>query len=82
MKYKIYLIHFKTSLQHYTNNFNENHQNVLMLSFQSSFCSQIVKHCEVINRVVHVVNLDPAADYFDYPVYAGMLHILCHVKSG
>lgn len=37
-------------------------------SGKSTFCSTIVHHCENIGRTVHVVNLDPAAEYFDYPV--------------
>lgn len=37
-------------------------------SGKSTFCSTIVRHCENIGRTVHVVNLDPAAEYFDYPV--------------
>lgn len=30
--------------------------------------STIAKHCEAVGRTVHVVNLDPAAEYFDYNV--------------
>jgi len=26
------------------------------------------EHCSSVGRTVHVVNLDPAADRFDYPV--------------
>eukprot|EP00126_Sphaerothecum_destruens_P000185 Sdes_comp10228_c0_seq1m1851 len=37
-------------------------------SGKSTFCSTIVRHCEAIKRPVHVVNLDPAAEHFDYPV--------------
>jgi GTPase SAR1 family protein len=37
-------------------------------SGKSTYCSTMVKHCENIRRPVHVVNLDPAAEYFDYPV--------------
>ena len=33
----------------------------------------MLKHCEAIGRVVQVVNLDPAAEHFDYPVSVGML---------
>ena len=40
---------------------------------QSTYCSTIVKHCQTIKRAVHVVNLDPAAEHFDYPVEVGML---------
>ena len=31
----------------------------------------MVKHCENLRRTVHVVNLDPAAEHFDYPVLVG-----------
>lgn len=31
----------------------------------------MVKHSESINRSVQVVNLDPAAEHFNYPVMAG-----------
>ncbi len=44
--------------------------------FQSTYCSTIVKHCESLRRVVHVVNLDPAAEYFNYPKLAGMTHVI------
>ncbi|CAB3990106.1 Hypothetical predicted protein [Paramuricea clavata] len=37
-------------------------------SGKSTYCSTIVRHCENIGRTVHVINLDPAAEYFDYPV--------------
>lgn len=39
--------------------------------FQSTYCSTMVRHSESINRSVQVVNLDPAAEHFDYPVLAG-----------
>jgi hypothetical protein len=45
-------------------------RNVFSL-FQSTYCSNMVKHAEVIKRTIHVVNLDPAAEHFDYPVLAG-----------
>lgn len=41
------------------------------LSFQSTYCSTMIKHSESVNRSVQVVNLDPAAEHFDYPVMAG-----------
>lgn len=31
----------------------------------------MVQHCETLGRSVQVVNLDPAAEHFDYPVMAG-----------
>ena len=35
----------------------------------------MVKHCAVLHRTVHVVNLDPAAEHFDYPLLAGTLQL-------
>ena len=32
----------------------------------------MVKHGEVVKRTINVVNLDPAAEHFDYPIYAGI----------
>lgn len=37
-------------------------------SGKSTYCNTIAKHCEVIGRTAHVVNLDPAAEYFSYDV--------------
>ena len=39
---------------------------------QSTYCDIILKHCENIQRAAHVVNLDPAAEYFAYKPLAGM----------
>lgn len=39
--------------------------------FQSTYCSTMVQHSQSLNRSVQVVNLDPAAEHFDYPVMAG-----------
>ena len=36
----------------------------------------MVKHGQAIRRSIHVVNLDPAAEYFDYPVLAGKYYML------
>jgi len=36
----------------------------------------MVKHGEVIKRTINVINLDPAAEHFDYPVYAGTYKVL------
>jgi len=36
----------------------------------------MVKHCEVLHRTVHVVNLDPAAEHFDYPVLADIRDLI------
>jgi hypothetical protein len=40
-------------------------------SGKSTYCSSIFKHCDTVGRTVHVVNLDPAAEHFDYPVAIG-----------
>jgi len=37
-------------------------------SGKSTYCDTIRQHCENIKRTVHVVNLDPAAEQFNYPV--------------
>lgn len=35
---------------------------------KSTYCHTIKSHCDTIGRAVHVVNLDPAAEHFEYPV--------------
>nr|XP_023502935.1 GPN-loop GTPase 3 isoform X1 [Equus caballus] len=40
-------------------------------SGKSTYCATMVQHCEALNRSVQVVNLDPAAEHFNYPVMAG-----------
>lgn len=35
-------------------------------SGKSTYCAAMQKHAETLNRVTHVVNLDPAADAFSY----------------
>lgn len=37
-------------------------------SGKSTYCSSLYQHCETVRRTVHIVNLDPAAENFDYPV--------------
>lgn len=37
-------------------------------SGKSTYCSELYKHCEAIGRSISFVNLDPAAENFDYPV--------------
>jgi predicted ABC-type ATPase len=39
-------------------------------SGKSSYCARLAEHMQAIQRSVHVVNLDPAADQFSYPVRA------------
>lgn len=41
------------------------------LNVQSTYCKQIYEHCQSIGRMVHVVNLDPAAEHFEYPTAVG-----------
>ncbi|EOD35598.1 hypothetical protein EMIHUDRAFT_78000 [Emiliania huxleyi CCMP1516] len=37
---------------------------------KSTYCNLMRTHCEAQRRRVHVVNLDPAAEHFRYPVAA------------
>lgn len=37
-------------------------------SGKSTYCSMMVEHFSVLKRKCYVVNLDPAAEHFDYPV--------------
>lgn len=37
-------------------------------SGKSTYCTNVFEHCQSIGRTVHIVNLDPAADHFEYPV--------------
>ena len=43
---------------------------------QSTYCSSLYRHCETMQRSIHIVNLDPAAENFDYPVAMGELGLL------
>ncbi|KAJ2001847.1 hypothetical protein GGI04_001752 [Coemansia thaxteri] len=36
-------------------------------SGKSTYCQTIMQHCEAAKRRVHLVNLDPAAERFEYP---------------
>lgn len=45
-------------------------------SGKSSYCSTMVQHCGTLNRSVQVVNLDPAAEYFNYPVMADIRELI------
>ncbi len=38
---------------------------------QSTYCNTMVNHCHASKRSVYVVNLDPAAEHFEYPVHIG-----------
>ncbi|KAL9319849.1 hypothetical protein ACSQ67_011688 [Phaseolus vulgaris] len=37
-------------------------------SGKSTYCSSLYEYCVASRRTIHVVNLDPAAENFDYPV--------------
>ncbi|KAG4120564.1 hypothetical protein ERO13_D11G151633v2 [Gossypium hirsutum] len=37
-------------------------------SGKSTYCSSLYQHCETLGRSIHIVNLDPAAENFNYPV--------------
>ncbi|XP_031399549.1 GPN-loop GTPase 3-like [Punica granatum] len=37
-------------------------------SGKSTYCSSLYQHCQTIGRNIHIINLDPAAENFDYPV--------------
>lgn len=37
-------------------------------SGKSTYCASLHQHCESIGRMIHLINLDPAAEHFDYPV--------------
>lgn len=44
---------------------------------QSTYCSSLYRYCETVRRTMHIVNLDPAAENFDYPVAMGkFFHLL------
>lgn len=49
-------------------------------SGKSTYCYTMVQHCETLNRSVQVVNLDPAAEYFEYPVMADIRELI-HVDD-
>lgn len=40
---------------------------------KSTYCATMQKHCESTKRSAHVVNLDPAAEIFEYAVSIGMI---------
>ncbi|KAJ8346516.1 hypothetical protein SKAU_G00279170 [Synaphobranchus kaupii] len=45
-------------------------------SGKSTYCSTMIQHAETINRSVQVVNLDPAAEHFEYPVMADIRELI------
>lgn len=45
-------------------------------SGKSTYCHMMQQHCEMIHRTAYVVNLDPAAEHFDYPVIADIRELV------
>ena len=45
-------------------------------SGKSTYCKYIHEHCETLKREVNVINLDPAAENFSYPVYADIRELV------
>ena len=45
-------------------------------SGKSTYCNLIEKHAEVMKRHIKVVNLDPAAEYFEYPLTADIRDLI------
>ena len=45
-------------------------------SGKSTFCELMHKHCETQGRRMHVINLDPAAEEFSYPVSADIRDLI------
>lgn len=45
-------------------------------SGKSTYCNLMRSHCETQRRRVHVVNLDPAAEHFEYPVAADIRDLI------
>ncbi|XP_009424519.3 GPN-loop GTPase 3 isoform X1 [Pan troglodytes] len=43
---------------------------------KSTYCATMVQHCEALNRSVQVVNLDPAAEHFNYSVMADIRELI------
>ncbi|CAL8106743.1 unnamed protein product [Calicophoron daubneyi] len=43
---------------------------------KSTYCATIQAHCETLRRVVDVVNLDPAAEYFEYTPLADIRDLI------
>lgn len=46
---------------------------------KSTYCSTMQKHCETVQRTCRVVNLDPAAEYFEYTPSADVRDLI-HVS--
>jgi hypothetical protein len=44
-------------------------------SGKSTYCSSLYDHCQTVGRSIHIVNLDPAAEHFNYPVDMGKVSV-------
>jgi len=45
-------------------------------SGKSTYCANLVRHAEVLRRTIRVINLDPAAEHFDYPITADVRDLI------
>ncbi|XP_047143498.1 GPN-loop GTPase 3 isoform X1 [Hydra vulgaris] len=45
-------------------------------SGKSTYCKYMHEHCETLRREVNVINLDPAAENFSYPLYADVRELV------
>lgn len=43
---------------------------------KSTYCATMQAHCETLRRKVDVVNLDPAAEYFEYTPLADIRDLI------
>mgnify|MGYP003623319201 CR=1 FL=1 len=48
----------------------------LFLMLQSTYCSTILRHAADERKTIDVVNLDPAAEYFDYQPMADIRELI------
>jgi GTPase SAR1 family protein len=53
-----------------------NLKSILFEIFKSTYCNIMSKHFEAIRRPVKFVNLDPAAEYFEYPLTADIRDLI------
>ncbi|OQV16539.1 GPN-loop GTPase 3 [Hypsibius exemplaris] len=45
-------------------------------SGKSTYCATILNHCKDMGRSVYIINLDPAAEYFEYDVIADIRDLI------
>ena len=48
----------------------------IIIIFQSTYCSTLKRHVENEGKVLEVVNLDPAAEFFDYEALADIRELI------